>query len=182
MKEIAYSAFGRNALVIGLISHVGALIIGMVPASGSGRLFFILYLVYVIVFFCAAYKELCGRGYRPFADAGFYMMMVGAVLPVCGPLIVLTMLYKRQGNIEPKQPQGFIRSFFKLRANMLLLFLFGIIVFILFVFLVMKDDPYFKRVKMKKAEIQNQQMEINRKHVLSLNQNYSETGKIYLWR
>jgi len=169
MPEIAYSSFASNALVVGLISHIGALLIGMIPASGSECLFLILYLLYFILFFCAAYKELHDRGYHPIRNKGFYIVMIGAVLPVMGPFFVFRMLYKRHDATDIKRPQGFISSILKLRANMLLVFLFIVIIFILFAFLIMKDDPYFKRVKMKKAEIQKQEMEINIKHVFSLN-------------
>jgi hypothetical protein len=34
MREIAYTTFGRNALVVGLISHVAALLMTMLPVSG----------------------------------------------------------------------------------------------------------------------------------------------------
>jgi hypothetical protein len=39
MSEIAYTTLGRNALVIGLISHVAALLVGMMPVSGAGSFF-----------------------------------------------------------------------------------------------------------------------------------------------
>ncbi|MDI6743296.1 MAG: hypothetical protein QMD11_11240 [Smithella sp.] len=158
MKEIVYSSFASNALVIGLISHIGALLIGMIPASGSGRLFLILYLFYWVLFLCAAGVELRGRAYRPSVNAGFYIMAGAAMLPVLGPFIVLRMLYKMQDATDIKQPGGFVSSIFRLRANLLLVFLIMAIIFILFTVLVSRDNPYFQRSKMNDVTKQEQQV------------------------
>lgn len=158
MKEIAHSSFSSNALVIGLISHVGALLIGMIPASGSGRFFLILYLFYWALFLCAAGAELRGRAYRPFGNAGFYIMAGAAILPALGPFIVLRMLYKMQDATDIKQHRGFVSSIFRLRANLLLVFLMLAVIFMLLAVLVSRDSPYFQRTKMKAAPQQEQQV------------------------
>lgn len=163
MKEIAYSSFASNALVIGLISHISALLIGMIPASGSGRLFLILYLFYWVLFLCAAGVELRGRSDRPFGNAGFYIMAGAAILPALGPFIVLRMLYQIQGATDIKQRGGFVSSIFRLRANLLLVFLMMAVVFMLFAVLVSRDSPYFQRTKMKAAAQQEQQVPLRHK-------------------
>lgn len=148
MREIAYTSFGRNSLVIALISHTAALIIGMMPASGAGSFFSVLYSFCWLIFVSGVYQELSERGYRPLGSVRFYMVMAAAVIPVIGPLTGLMVLYNMQGNKHTKQdnnPPGFIASIFKLRANMLLVFLFIVIIFIVFAVMTKTNDPYFKR-------------------------------------
>ena len=158
MKEIAYSSFGRNALVIGLISHFGALLIGMIPAAGSGRLFLLLYLLYWVLFFCATGTELRARSYRPFVNTGFYIMAGAAILPMLGPFITLRMLYTMQEATDIKPPRGLVPSILGLRANALLVFLITAVIFIMFAVLISRNDPYFQRTKMKDAVKQEQQV------------------------
>lgn len=148
MKEIAYTSFGRNSLVTALISHAAALITGMMPASGAGLFFSLLYPFYWLLFIAGVYKELSERGYSPSASLRFYMAAAAAGIPVIGPLTGLMVLYNMQGSKHIKQDEksfGFIASIFKLRANLLLVFLFVVIIFIVFALVTTKSDPYFKR-------------------------------------
>jgi hypothetical protein len=147
MKEIAYTTFGRNALVIGLISHITALLVGMMPVSDSASLFSILYVFYWIVFICAVYKELRDRGYRPSGNWRFYVATASAIIPILGPMTALMMLYRMQDNNKMKQDKspGFSSAILRLRANALLIFLFIVIIFILFAVMLSRNDPYFKR-------------------------------------
>jgi len=147
MKEIAYTSFGRNSLVIGLISHAAALIIGMMPASVAGSFFVALYSFSWLIFVSGAYQELTDRGYRPLGIMHFYMAVVAAVIPFIGPLTGLMMLYNLQGSKDTSQektPFGFVASIFKLRANVLLVFLFIAVIFIVFALVNTKNDRYFK--------------------------------------
>ncbi len=148
MREIAYTSFGRNSLVMALLSHATALITGMMPASGAGLFFSVLYPFYWLIFVSGVYQELSGRGCRPLGIARFYMVMAAAVIPVIGPLTGLMVLYNTQGSKYIKQdnnPPGFIASIFRLRANMLLVFLFIVILFVVFAVMTRTNDPYFKR-------------------------------------
>jgi len=147
MKEIAYTTFGRNALVIGLISHVTALLVAMMPVSGADSFFSILYPFYWLTFISGVYKELSNRSYKPSTNWRFYMVMLATALPILGPTTGLLMLYGVQGNGKEGQdkPLGFLTSVLRLRANLLLIFLFMGIFFILFAVMLVRNDPFFKR-------------------------------------
>lgn len=147
MKEIAYTTFGRNALVIGLISHVTALLVAMMPVSGADSFFSILYPFYWLTFISGVYKELSNRSYKPSINWCFYMVMLATAIPILGPTTGLMMLYGMQGNGKERQdkPLGFLTSVLRLRANVLLIFLFLTIFFILFAVMLVRNDPYFKR-------------------------------------
>lgn len=147
MMEIAYTTFGRNVLVIGLISHVAALLVAMMPASGDGSFFSMLYPFYWITIVSSVYKELRDRGYRPSGNWRFYILMAATVIPILGPMTALMTLYGMQesNKIKQEKPKGFLASFLRLRANMLVIFLFLVIVFILFAVMFSRNNPYFKR-------------------------------------
>jgi len=160
-KEIAYTTLGRNALVIGLIGHVAALLAGISPVSGTESLFGILYGFYWMGFFFAVYKELGDRGYRSFGNWRFYVLMTVTVIPILGPVTALMILYRMQGNkkVRLDKAQGFLSAVLRLRVNMLLIFLFIAILFILFIVVLSRNDPYFKRAKMSNVMIDNQQLD-----------------------
>jgi hypothetical protein len=163
MNKIAYTTFGRNALFIGLISHIAALLLGMMPVSGAGSLFGILYVFYWITFISGMYKELRNRGYRPSGNLRFYIVVAATVIPILGPMTALMMLYSMQENNKAQQDKspGFLPSILRLRANSLLIFLFILILFILFAVILSRNDPYFKRAKLKKVMINKQQVDMN---------------------
>jgi len=147
MSEIAYTNFGRNALVIGLISHVTALLVAMIPVSASDSFFSMLYPFYWITIVSGVYKELRDRGYKPFGNWRYYILMAATIVPILGPTAGLMALYGMQGygKLNQDKPLGFLTSALRLRANMLVIFLFLVIVFILFAGLLVRNDPYFKR-------------------------------------
>lgn len=163
MIEIAYTTFGRNTLVIGLISHVTALLVAMMPASGAGSFLSVLYPFYWITIVSSVYKELRDRGYRPSGNWRFYILMAATVIPILGPMTALMTLYGMQesNKIKQEKPKGFLASFLRLRANSLLIFLFILILFILFAVILSRNDPYFKRAKIKKVMINKQQVDMN---------------------
>jgi hypothetical protein len=158
VREIAYTAFGRNALSTGLVSHIAALLAGMMPVSGSQAFFGAAYTFACLAFAIGAYVELKGRGYAPLRSLSFYGAAAAAVLPVIGPVIALLMLYSAQG--ERKEGRftlwGMLASIPRLKVNPLVLFFFLAILFIFFALTVRQHDPYFKRANAGRVSLSEQ--------------------------
>ena len=147
MQEIAYTTFGRNAFFTGLISHVAALLVAMLSASGTEHFFGMVFLLACSLFVVGAYVELKNRGYSPLKDWRFYVIAAVTVFPLLGPFIVLGLLYSFQKNGQEKRVglSGLFPAIFRLKANVLIVFLLIVILFILFVFTNSQDDPYYKK-------------------------------------
>ncbi len=147
MPEIAYTPFGRNVLVAGLIVHVAAILVGMMSAAGADMFFKVVYPFSCLALIAGAYVELRHRGGRPLNAWRFYLIAMAAVFPVLGPLIVLCMIYSfPQGETEAQgNLSGLFPAMLKLRANVLMVFVLLILLFLLFAVISSKNDPYFKR-------------------------------------
>lgn len=161
MGEIAYTKFGRNALFIGLISHVAALLAAMMPSPGSA-FFKIVYSFAWLALILGAYVELENRGYWPFGNWRFYIIAAVNAFPFIGPLIAFLVLYRLQrgGEEERVRVCGMFASVLRLRANLLVLFIFIVILFILFAVILSRHDPYFKKANLKKVLLNKQQVDI----------------------
>lgn len=147
VPEIAYTSFGRNALVCGLAGHAAAMLVGMTTVAGGELYFTIVYPVFWFVLVLAAFAEWKHRGYEPAGDGRFYGTAIVSVIPVLGPLTLLFRLYRLQksGQDVPGKRSGFFSALGRLKANVLVLFVVILLLFLLFAVLHMKEDPYFKR-------------------------------------
>jgi hypothetical protein len=147
MPEIAYTALGRNALFAGLISHVAALLVAMLSASGREHFFGIVLSFACLALMTGAYAELRDRGRRPLSNWRFYAAAAATVIPLLGPLAVLGVLYHLQpeGQEQKGGLSGPLGAFFRLKANALVIFLLLALLLILFVVTNSQDDPYYKK-------------------------------------
>ena len=147
MPEIAYTTFGRNALLTGLISHVAAILVAMMSASGAELFFSIVFPFSCLVLVIGAYAELKNRGYYPLRDWRFYVIAAVSVFPLLGPLIVLGLLYsfQKSGQEARVRVSGLFSAIFRLKANTLVLFVLIIVLFLLFAVIHSRHDPYFKK-------------------------------------
>ncbi len=147
MPEIAYTTFGRNALLIGLISHVAAILVAMTSASGGLLFFRIVFLFSCLVLVMGAYGELRNRGYNPLKDWRFHVIAALTVFPLLGPLIVSGLLYslQKRGQEVRVRVSGLFSAIFRMKANALVLFVLIIALFLLFAVIHSRHDPYFKR-------------------------------------
>lgn len=146
MREIAETAFGRNTLAAGLVCHAAALVAGLLSASGGTAFFQIVYPASWGLLTAASFAQLRHRGIRPFATWRFYLIAAAAVFPVLGPLIALALLYSAPaGGSTTGDLTGWPAALLRLRANILLLFVLLLALFLLFAVLSRKDDPYFRR-------------------------------------
>ena len=161
MPEIAYTALGRNALLAGLVSHLAAIVVAMMTASGANRFFSIVFPFACLALALAAYVELKNRGGAPLTDWRFYVMAAVTVFPLLGPLIVLGLLYRipKDGEQRDIAMSGLLPAMLRLRANVLVIFALVLILFLLFAVISSKNDPYFKR---RIPNSQSQQSALNR--------------------
>lgn len=155
MREIAYTALGRNALSTGLVGHIAALVAGMMTVAGAQAFFYAAYGFACLAFVLGAYAELKDRGYAPARSSIFYAAAAASVLPVIGPITALLTLYAVQGNRkgEPFTVWGMSASIPRLKVNSLIFFLFLAILFIFFALSITQQDPYFKRVRAGKMSL-----------------------------
>ncbi|MRR18011.1 MAG: hypothetical protein EG826_16305 [Deltaproteobacteria bacterium] len=155
MPKIAYTKIGRNALVCGLVGHAAAMLVGMTTAAGGELFFTIIYPLSWFILVIAAYAEWKHRGYEPAGEGRFYGTAIVAVIPVIGPCTLLVRLYKlpNKGGDE-SGIAGFFTALGRLKANVLVLFVVFLFLFLLFAVLHMKEDPYFKRRTPPQASIQ----------------------------
>ncbi|MBA4389945.1 MAG: hypothetical protein C0399_03305 [Syntrophus sp. (in: bacteria)] len=147
MPEIAHTTLGRNALFTGLISHVAAILVSMMPASGAELFFSIVFPFSCLALVIGAYTELKNREYYPLRDWRFYVIAAVTVFPVLGPLIALGLIYRFQKNGQEARVRlsGLFLAIFRLKANALVLFALIIFLFLLFAVIHSRHDPYFKK-------------------------------------
>jgi uncharacterized membrane protein len=147
MPEIAYTSIGRNALFTGLISHVAAILVAMMSASGKDHFFGVVFFFSCLLLVVGAFAELKSRGHRPLIEWRFYVIAAVTVFPLLGPLIVLGLVYSipKSGEERRVSLSGLLPAFFRLRANGLVLFLLIVFLLILFFSASRQDDPYFKK-------------------------------------
>lgn len=147
MPEIANTSIGRNTLFTGLISHVAAILVAMMAASGREHYFGVVFFFSCFLFVAGAFVELKSRGYRPLIEWRLYVIAAATVLPILGPLMVLGLVYciPKSGEEKRVSLSGLFPAFFRLRANGLVLFLLIVFLFILFFSASRQDDPYFKK-------------------------------------
>jgi hypothetical protein len=146
MPEIAYTTVGRNALFTGLISHISAILAGMIPASGNDY-FQIVFLFSCLSLIVSVYVELKHRGSNPFKEGLFYTISAVNVLPLIGPFIGLGLLYRSQKTEQGGlvAASGFFPAIFRIKANILIIFLLGALLLVLFVLTSSRDGPYYER-------------------------------------
>ena len=147
MPEIAYTTFGRNALFTGLISHVAAVLVAMMSASGAELFFNIVFPFSCIVLVIGAYAELKYKGYHPLKNWRIYIITAATAFPLLGPLIIFGLLYslRKSGQEVRVGIAGLFPAVLRLKANTLIIFVVMIILFLLFAVIHSRHDPYFKR-------------------------------------
>jgi uncharacterized membrane protein len=152
-REVAYTPVGRNSLFVGLVTHVAALYLSMTPDFGIRFYFYLLYLSGWALLIVGMFAELHDRGHRPAGNFRFYLVSFLAIFPIVGPLTVLIALYLMTGTAKtaPFSPLGMIGSFLRLRASGIVIVLALLLLSALFVFIYSTHDPYFKRVREKRA-------------------------------
>lgn len=146
-REIAYTAFGRNALTAGCICHAAALLAGMTTASGTDSFFEVVYPVSWGFLITGAYVEMLRRGGRPLNTWRFYAAAMASVFPLLGPLLVLGLIYTfaQSGRDEQGDLSGFIPAIGRMRGNLLAVFVLMLLLFLFFAFIHSRHDPYFQK-------------------------------------
>jgi len=147
MAEIAYTAFGRNAILSGLISHFVAIVVSIMTAFGVQLYFGIVFPLSFLMLAAGAYAELKNRGYRPCTDWRFYLLTAVSVFPVIGAMLFLLLLYcyQKKGQKEGAGLSGLFPAIFRLKANSMGVLALIVFLFLLFVVIHAQEDPYFKR-------------------------------------
>jgi len=141
MPGIAGTVFGQNTLMAGLICHYAAIVCAMIPDFGGDFFFRIVYPVSCLMFVTGTYAEIKVAGYSPSTGWRWYGAAAAAVLPVMGPLIVLSIIYcLRTG----RKLSGLFPAILRMRAGLVMISILLLLLFLLFACLNMQRDPYFK--------------------------------------
>jgi hypothetical protein len=135
MQEIAYTTFGRNSLFLGLLSHIAAILVVMMSASGTAQFFNIVFPASCLFLIIATHREFKHRGAHPFKQWLFYVAAVVTIVPLIGPILVSGILYGFQSSKNTKLVGmlGFVPALFRLRTNVLTGFALIMVFFILFI-------------------------------------------------
>jgi cell division protein FtsW (lipid II flippase) len=140
---IAKTFAGNNLLGLGLISHVTAIIIAMVPFQETESL--IAYLMGSLLLSLAILIELLGHQESVFKNWHFYAASILSLLAVIGPIFACWILYilSDEENKHPKTAGGFITSIFALKVHPIALLIWTIAIIIPLAILAQQYDPYF---------------------------------------
>ncbi len=161
LPRIAYTRIGNNCLVAGLITHVAALLVGMMTAAPAEAFFKITYLVSCVLIAAGGFAELSHRQMPPLRGWRFYILASATVFPVLGPLLSLALIYSsfwEGGRACGPGLRGFFRSLWQLRANVLTVVALLVMLFLLFAFLSSKEDPYFQKQRRIKTGSSSRKM------------------------
>ena len=142
MREIAGTVFGQNVLMAGLICHCAAIVCAMIPDFGGDYFFRIVYPISCLMLAAGTYAEIKAAGHPPFKGWRWYAAAALTVLPLAGPPIILAIIYCIRSG---RKLTGIVPAILRMRANLLLVFVLLLLLFLLFAFLSMQHDPYFKR-------------------------------------
>lgn len=146
MRKMAYSSFGRNALVAGLICHTAAIVAGMLSASGNDAFFKTVYPLSWLLLIAGAYAELRQRGIRPVKTWRFYLIAIASVFPLLGPLVILALISGApESHAQTDNRAGRFLAMLNLRANRMIVLVVVLLLFLLFVFFSSHNDPYFHK-------------------------------------
>jgi hypothetical protein len=147
MLEIAYTTFGKNALLTGLISHAAAILVALMSTSGAELFFIIVFPFSCLALIIGAYEELKTEGCCPLRVRRFYVIAAATVFPVLGPFIVSGLLCSLQKSRQEARVcvSDLFSAIFRLKANALVLFVLILSLFLLFAVIHSRHDPYFKR-------------------------------------
>lgn len=132
----------------------------MMSASGTDLFFKIVYPVSWGLLIAGAYAELRHRGGRPLKSWRFYLVVMAAVFPLLGLLVVLGLIYSfpESGREGPGNLSGLFSAILKLRANVLMVFLWIMLLLLLFAVISSRNDLYFKKHRQS----------VNSEHFLSI--------------
>lgn len=145
-REIAYTPVGRNALVIGLICHIAALLAGMMTSYGGNLFFMAVYPLSWGLLAAGGYTESRHRGLATWTSQRFYLIAMVPLFPIAGPLAALWLIYGAPGKESHSGSfAGFIPAFLRLKGNSLIIFAVILLLFLAFIVIRSQDDPYFKR-------------------------------------
>ncbi len=139
---------GRNILVLGLINHFSAIIIGMMAFKGAGVFSISMYLIGSLLLTLGLFIEFNHQKKKPLSNWHFYVASVFSLFLVAGPIVVLWVLYALCN--EDKQPKTFIdfvTSVFAMRVHPIVLGIWSIVFLIVFVIIFEQNDPYFSQHK-----------------------------------
>ncbi|MHB8108623.1 MAG: hypothetical protein ACYDHW_01160 [Syntrophorhabdaceae bacterium] len=152
MPEIAYTTIGRNSLFLGLISHIAAILVAMMP-SGAAQFFTVVFPISCLFLIVAVHTELKHRGSHPFKQWLFYAAAAATIFPLIGPALVLAFLYSFQESKSSigRKIFGFIWAVFRLKANMLLGFALILILLVLFFFTTSRSERYHKNKSLRES-------------------------------
>lgn len=150
VPRIAYTRIGNNCLVAGLITHVAALLVGMMTAAPAEAFFKITYLVSCVIIAAGGFAELSHRQMPPLRGWRFYILASATVFPVLGPLLSLALIYSSpwEGSRACGPGlSGFFAALRKLKAHAAVVVLLLILLLLLFAVLAVRIDPYFPQHK-----------------------------------
>lgn len=141
---IAKTVIGNNVFGLGLISHVMAIVSGMLTIEEGEILSVGYYLLGCLFIIIGIFVEFNIRQKRILSNFDFYSALALSLLSIIGPILVFWILYSfsKEEN-QPTTAGNFIASIFTLKVHPLALLVWSTLLFIILAVLFQQNDPYF---------------------------------------
>lgn len=141
---IAKTVIGNNVFGLGLISHVIAIVSGMLTIEEGEILSVGYYLLGCLFIIIGIFVEFNIRQKRILSNFDFYSALALSLLSIIGPILVFWILYSfsKEEN-QPTTAGNFIGSIFTLKVHPLALLVWSTLLFIILAVLFQQNDPYF---------------------------------------
>ena len=139
---IAKTVIGNNVIGIGLITHLTAIIIAMIPLQGTDTFITSIYVTGSLLISLGVFIELYDKQENIFKNWHFYAASALSLLAFIGPLFSCWILYilNEEKNISVG---GFITSLLALKVHPVILLILSITIGISLTILFQQNDPYF---------------------------------------
>lgn len=142
---IAKTVIGNNALGLGLITHIMAIIIAMIPFQGTDSVITYTYVAGSLLLSIGIFIELVDKQESVLKNWHFYAASALSLLAFIGPLFSCWILYAMSDEInkQPKTAGGFITALFALKIHPIVLLIWSITIATALATAVQQHDPYF---------------------------------------
>lgn len=144
---IAKTFIGNNALALGLLTHITAIIIAMIPLGETGQSVFSVYIFGTFLISIGIFNELRNHQKTVLKHWHFYAASILSLLAVIGPLFSCWILYTfSEKETSRKSVGGFIVSLLTLKIYPIVLLIWSIAIAFGVSLLFRQYDPYFSHL------------------------------------
>lgn len=144
---LARTTIGNNALGLGLMTHIMAVVIAMIPSAANDIFIFSAYMIGSFLLSLGIFLELFEMQKNVLRHWHFYVAAILSLLAFIGPIFSCWILYllNEKETHEQKTAGNFISALFAIKVHPIALFIWSISIVITLSLLIPLNDPYFSR-------------------------------------